>query len=250
MKITPRFWPWDDSGSRNDWLDGPADVPVVWQAHLTDDQAKLSDLTSLLSLAEHDRLERLQIRAERQRFLVGRGLLRLLLGAQMNIPAERVEFHSGPAGKPFVKAGPGTPAVRFNISHSGNLVLLAFSLIHDVGVDVEQIRRGPGLGRRRPARLFPCRIRAPRSPRSRTNACPRFSKPGRARSRLKALGLGFFDENAAELATRLVYFNLELPDGYRGAATLTTKYTKYTKGEPGFTTEAQKHGEEAKKQEI
>src|ERR1039458_2345774 len=86
--ITPQHWTWQganlDSARR---LDFPADRPSVWLATLTDNSTTLAHLTSLLSAEERVRLARFKLRADQQRFLTGRGLLRIFVGAYMNLPA-------------------------------------------------------------------------------------------------------------------------------------------------------------------
>src|SRR5208282_6698557 len=95
-KLTPRVWSWDDAHPGSRWLEGcPADAPLVWQSWLTDDPATQASLASLLSATEHARLDRLRIPEDQQRFLVARGLLRILLGAHLNVPAERIELTEG-----------------------------------------------------------------------------------------------------------------------------------------------------------
>jgi hypothetical protein len=102
MKLTPRPWTWPSPHLVEGWLNEcPNSVPVVWQAVVTDDAAILSDLISRVSAEERGRLERLQQPDDRRRFLIGRGLLRLLAGAQLGLPPERVEFQHGPFGKPL-----------------------------------------------------------------------------------------------------------------------------------------------------
>lgn len=62
----------------------------------------------------------------------------------VNLPAlpkdeadrNRIEYEYGPQGKPFLKDYPG---VFFNLSHSGNLVVLAISE-EEIGIDVQENR--------------------------------------------------------------------------------------------------------------
>jgi 4'-phosphopantetheinyl transferase len=170
-----------------------------------------------LSAEERARLARLHLREDQQRFLAGRGLLRLLIGAGLNLPAERVEFNYGPFGKPFVAPCAGTPALHFNVSHSGKLVLLAFSPAHEVGVDVEEVRREPDL------ETVARQIFSADEHRGwlRLNPAERLTTFYQAWTRheasLKAMGLGFIGEQDAALDARLVSFDLALPEGYQGA---------------------------------
>src|ERR1035437_1388489 len=219
MKLTPQHWTWDGPNSGAVWLARcPAEGPMVWQGPVAQEPAPQGDLVSLLSAEEHARLARFHLREDQQRFLVGRGLLRLLVGAHLNTPAERVEFDYGPFGKPFVVPGVGVPSLHFNVSHSGKLVLLAFSPVHEVGVDVEEVRRDQDwetIARQ----VFSCdehREWILLNPEERLTAF--FRAWTRHEAGLKAMGLGFAGERNAALDTRLVWFDLALLEGYQGAA--------------------------------
>ena len=219
MKLTPQPWTWGGTRPGAAWLAKcPADVPAVWQAWLTDDPATQFFLNSLLSAEERARLARFHQQEDQQRFLVGRGLLRLLVGAHLDTPAERVEFDYGPFGKPFVVSGNGTSALHFNVAHSGKLVLLAFSLLHEVGVDVEAVRRVPDLETIARQVFSDDEYRGwiILNPEERLTAF--FRSWTRHEAGLKALGLGFAGERNAALDAQLVWFDLELPEGYQGAA--------------------------------
>lgn len=220
MKLKPRSWDWS-SGPVASWLEEcPGDAPLVWQAWLPDDPAVESRLLSLLSPAERVRRERLRLAADRRRFLTGRGLLRLFLGAGGNRPAPEVEFACGPAGKPFARPAGGRPAPFFNVSHSGQLVLLAFHPAREVGVDVEQIcpdRDFENIARR----IFP-----PDAYRQWARLNPDERPPGffqawtRHEARLKTLGRGIAGENQTVADARVACFDLVLPEGYAGACGL------------------------------
>lgn len=106
-------------------------------------QRNLTGLEPLLSGEERRRLERFRRREDRERFLLGRGGLRLCLAGLLGEPPGRVRLAATAAGKPFLADAGGRPqrqAPQFNISHSGDLVLLAFHGVHPVGVDVERLR--------------------------------------------------------------------------------------------------------------
>jgi 4'-phosphopantetheinyl transferase len=60
------------------------------------------------------------------------------LGRYLELPPERLFFSYSPYGKPTL-ASLDTP-LRFNVSHSGELLLIAVTLERALGVDVEQVR--------------------------------------------------------------------------------------------------------------
>jgi 4'-phosphopantetheinyl transferase len=219
--LTPQLWSWAAPPPARFWLAAcPTDIPVIWQAQLTDDAATRSYLTSLLSAEERARLERLRMREDQQRFLVGRGVLRILLGAHFKMPPKNVQFQYGPAGKPCVLPLAGAGTVHFNVTHSGQLALLAFSTSHEVGVDVERVQ--PDLDWQAIAqRIFSAdeygRL-AGMNPAEGVTAF--FRAWTRHEAGLKALGLGFSEETNPTTDTRLTFFDLVLPAGYAGAAVL------------------------------
>jgi 4'-phosphopantetheinyl transferase len=173
-----------------------------------------------LSVPERERLARFRVQADQLRFLLGRGLLRTFVGAYQGVPAEQVEFQHGPFGKPAVVTPAGQPALQFNVSHSGQLVLLAFHPTQPVGVDVEALQ--PDFDWSEIARrMFPPDHYA-------KLAClqPRAGRAAfyqawtRHEAVLKAVGRGFGEPAPSVTEPRPAVFDLQLPAGYRGAAAL------------------------------
>lgn len=95
-----------------------------------------SPLLAWLTPEERQQAERLRRPEDRERQLLGRAGLRRLLGAWRQQPPQRVPLQRGSHGKPFCAGGP-----QFNLSHSGDLILLALHRHWRVGVDVEQLNR-------------------------------------------------------------------------------------------------------------
>ncbi|WP_165243867.1 4'-phosphopantetheinyl transferase family protein [Paludisphaera soli] len=95
-----------------------------------------------LSADERARAERLVRPRDGRRFVRCRGALRTILGGLMGVPAPALRFRVGPGGKPTLPGpgGDGPPPWRFNVSHSGEMALIAVSRASELGVDVEQTR--------------------------------------------------------------------------------------------------------------
>lgn len=72
--------------------------------------------------------------------MVGRGLLRRILGQYLGCQPEQVRFGYGPFGKPALLETPSTGKVSFNLAHSAGLVLYAITRDQEVGIDVERLR--------------------------------------------------------------------------------------------------------------
>ncbi|MGW3861175.1 4'-phosphopantetheinyl transferase family protein [Streptomyces sp. NPDC005047] len=76
----------------------------------------------------------------RARFTAAHGVLRLLLGRFLDMPAAQVRMRCGPLGKPTLP--PGAPPVHFSLSHSGAHGVAAVSVGREVGVDLDRPRDG------------------------------------------------------------------------------------------------------------
>lgn len=73
--------------------------------------------------------------------MVGRGVLRDILGRYLQIKPSQVQFRYGQYGKPaLVEAAETSTRLEFNLSHSGPLALYAVTPTQPVGIDLEAIR--------------------------------------------------------------------------------------------------------------
>jgi len=72
--------------------------------------------------------------ADAQRFLVGRATLRIAIGEALGIDPVKVELVAGEYGKLAVAGAP-----HANVSHSGDVVIVALCAEAAIGVDVEEI---------------------------------------------------------------------------------------------------------------
>jgi len=95
---------------------------------------------AVLSVAERHRANRFVLDRDRRRFIACRARLRQLLGERLGVPPASVELAYGARGKPVLAPRFNGSALRFNLSHCGNLAVYAFSSRTDVGIDVEAIR--------------------------------------------------------------------------------------------------------------
>jgi len=112
----------------------PGEVQV-WVGSLAAADNRVRELSALLSADERERVRRLPEDRAR-RYTIGRGVLRRLLADFTGEKPRDFTFEYNDAGKPFLPEG----GIEFNISHSADLVLYAFSADRSVGVDVERLR--------------------------------------------------------------------------------------------------------------
>jgi 4'-phosphopantetheinyl transferase len=89
---------------------------------------------------ERMRAERFQFEQDRQRFIIGRGLLRTILSYYLGIEPGRLQFCYGMYGKPALAEMAGTSTLRFSLAHAHGLALYAVTCVREVGMDLEHIR--------------------------------------------------------------------------------------------------------------
>lgn len=111
----------------------------LWRLDLETREPGAASAESLLSRDERGRAERLRISAARLRWIAARGGLRQLLGRYLATEPSDIRFTYGQLGKPHL-AGASAPPLRFNLSHSDGIALIAVTLQREVGVDVERVR--------------------------------------------------------------------------------------------------------------
>ena len=110
----------------------------VWRADLT---ALGDDLEDLLCAEELARAAQILHPHKRALWTRSRGVLRALLGRYLDRDPLDLCFALGPHGKPTLSQEcEATVDLRFNLSHSGCLALVAVTAGREVGVDVECAR--------------------------------------------------------------------------------------------------------------
>lgn len=114
----------------------------VWKGSVTQAVQGLSRFWTVLSEDEASRAESMGMEPARRRFVVGRGLLRHLLGERLGVRPRDVAFAYSDSGKPRVTGPPRAALPEFSLSHSGDVVLIAIADpgCAAVGVDVEWTR--------------------------------------------------------------------------------------------------------------
>lgn len=64
----------------------------------------------------------------------------IVLGSYLDVPPSTICFTSSEFGKPRLSEAYGGQEVRFNLSHSGHIGVLAVAVGLEVGIDVEELR--------------------------------------------------------------------------------------------------------------
>ena len=127
------------------WLPPPSPLSLfaqdvhVWRAALEMDASCLQSLQRTLSEDEVTRAERFRFQRDRMQFIAARGLLRSILARYLSVEPGHLRFCYGDHGKPALAHALSKDEIRFNISHSGRLALVAVTRGRAIGIDLEHI---------------------------------------------------------------------------------------------------------------
>jgi 4'-phosphopantetheinyl transferase len=111
----------------------------LWRASLDISPELLDRFEKTLSTAEKDRADKFLVTHARERFIAGRGILRDLLAAYLEIEPRNVDFSYGDQGKPALSPTHKSE-IRFSVSHSQSMALFAIGESSEVGVDIETVK--------------------------------------------------------------------------------------------------------------
>ncbi|MBD1394378.1 4'-phosphopantetheinyl transferase family protein [Mucilaginibacter glaciei] len=109
----------------------------VWQIRIGENLELLHNFSALLNQSEKQRGSKYLQQCDRDRFVISRGAQRVILAKYLNTDAARMEFALGENKKPYI-ATPAGSQLQFNVSHSGDWILIAVSQLH-VGSDLEYV---------------------------------------------------------------------------------------------------------------
>lgn len=234
------------------WSDEPSLLSLssgevhVWRVNLEQPPAVQQRLLQSLDEDEQTRARRFHFEKHRRRFVVGRGVLRSLLGRYLDVRPEEVRFVYGPYGKPALDEAHGGGALRFNASHSHELGVFAFAQDHEVGIDVEFIKHDFATEEIAERFFSEYEVGVLRALPREEQAAAFFRCWTRKEAYIKAIGSGLShpldqfdvtlaahedaallrDHRDAEVATRWEMFNLDLSAGYAGALAVSARGQK------------------------
>ena len=101
--------------------------------------AEQQHIVAWLNDEERQRWQRFKFSGDRQRFLQARALVRSVLAGCLQQAPASLKFTCNQYGKPQLQQEP--LPLRFNLSHTHGLLVLAVSVDAEVGVDVESVSR-------------------------------------------------------------------------------------------------------------
>jgi len=112
----------------------------VWRFCQEETHSQIETLQGILSPDELARSEKFHFEKDRKKFILTRGTLRNLLGSYLGKDPQQVRFNYTSFGKPFLAIDSENDNIRFNLSHSGEVVLYAITRNQKIGIDIEQVR--------------------------------------------------------------------------------------------------------------
>lgn len=104
-------------------------------------RARLDQYRGLLSADERAREGRFHFDADKERFVIGRALVRLQLSRYLGGDPRGWAFVANEHGRPALLNPNSATQLGFNVSHTRGMVACALAATHDVGVDVECVDR-------------------------------------------------------------------------------------------------------------
>ena len=115
----------------------------VWTVPLDAPPSTVAGLSRSLSADEAERAARRRFEDDHRRYVIAHGALRLILADYVDAAPGKLRLRRGRHGKPSLA---DDPDLRFNLSHSGELALVAVTRRGAVGVDVDRARPGLPIG--------------------------------------------------------------------------------------------------------
>ncbi|KAA3647731.1 MAG: phosphopantetheine-protein transferase [Chloroflexi bacterium] len=107
----------------------------VWRISVPKFREIIPQLQPVLNEEERTRADRFHFDKDQESYIIAHSVLRLLLGGYAQLPSEEIEFTVNNYGKPQIVDN----SLQFNLSHSGDFVLIAIANSLILGVDVEKI---------------------------------------------------------------------------------------------------------------
>jgi len=111
----------------------------VWRAALDLPIERIQKLEQVLIDDERRRAAQFRFQKDRNHFIVARGILRHILGRYLRKVPQTLSFTYNRYGKPMLVQQAANDDLFFNVTHSHELALYAFTRLGNIGVDLEYI---------------------------------------------------------------------------------------------------------------
>src|SRR5438876_3935723 len=112
----------------------------IWKVPLVASEQAYSEFQQILSPDGRARANRFYFEKDRRRWTIAHGVLRILLAHYLNTDTHNIQLVTNDYGKPALAPLLAGTDLQFNLSHSAELALFAFTYHRQIGVDVEYMR--------------------------------------------------------------------------------------------------------------
>ncbi len=112
----------------------------VWRCSLDLTVSQVDRMMSYLSSEEVKRADHFHFQKDRKRYIVSHGILREIINRYTAKNPACLSFVHNAFGKPFLSLVDNNTGLSFNLSHSHDMVVYAFTLKRQIGIDVEFVR--------------------------------------------------------------------------------------------------------------
>ena len=115
---------------------------VIWTVRLNVSAQTVSAAKNFLSPDERTRADAFRNEQALRNYIISHAALRQILANHLKLNPTEIPFRTGTYGKPAL-AETVASQLEFNLTHSGNLALVAVAHGAEVGIDVETVRAMP-----------------------------------------------------------------------------------------------------------
>ena len=115
----------------------------VWTARRVCEPGDLKSHEQILDATERNHAHRFRFPQHRERYIFAHGIMRRILASYLQSAPQQIIFERNEFGKPHLCDTQS--ALTFNLSKSEDLVVLAITMNHSIGVDIERIGDETGI---------------------------------------------------------------------------------------------------------
>lgn len=127
----------EEFNSPNQDLSIEQDQVHIWNIDLDKINSHKLMLRKFLSHDELTKASRFHFEIDKERFICGKGLLRLLISAYTTILPNDITYCFNNFGKPELSKEQNMSDINFNLSHSQNHIAFGFTKNSPIGIDIE-----------------------------------------------------------------------------------------------------------------
>jgi len=128
------------------WIKSPLEPSIsgeevhIYYVSISSVENQIPILKNYLTDEEEKKIMKFIFEKDRKCHMISRSVLKDILSRYLSIKAEDVIFTYNDYGKPFLGNKINNAEINFNLSHSGDMIIYAFSTGRSIGVDVQEIR--------------------------------------------------------------------------------------------------------------